>query len=496
MSEFNMNIPTPVQNSTENKRDKGVVQLTKGQDEALRGIVDFINKPYDEKRFVYGLTGAAGTGKTFIINAILRKCRMSKTHIKCTSPTHKACRVFSEAVGLKVDTIQSTFGFRLNLNLENFDYNNPAFRPISAPKLDDIQLLICDEASMLNQNLVNYMIKKCSELSIKLLYIGDASQLAPVNESKSTAFLRCNKVFNLTEIVRQGEGNPILILLDLLRYDIDNVKYSSRRFLDYINKNRSKSVFNSNGEGFHICSPKEFTNDIRVRFNDEEYTRNIEMFKIVAYTNDCVAQWNSFVRTNIIADNERGIITKNDLIMSYQTIVDEFNGIIINNSEEYIIKEISNFTDAKYGFKGFMIKFQMVNGGGTTRPLFIIDHTDKFTILKYINTLDELVTEAKKASGGTRASKWKAYYDFKKTYLISTNIKRGDDILYQRDLDYAFTITAHRAQGSTYDNVFVDLNNMIYTSRGSLYANYEDMLRRIYVACSRARKELVISFGK
>ena len=51
-------------------------------------------------------------------------------------------------------------------------------------------------------------------------------------------------------------------------------------------------------------------------------------------------------------------------------------------------------------------------------------------------------------------------------------------------------------QGSTYDNVFVDVNDMIFTSTGSTYADYEQMLRRLYVACSRARKELVLSFGR
>lgn len=51
-------------------------------------------------------------------------------------------------------------------------------------------------------------------------------------------------------------------------------------------------------------------------------------------------------------------------------------------------------------------------------------------------------------------------------------------------------------QGSTYDNVFVDLNDMIYNSNGMMYANYEETLRRLYVACSRARKELVLSIGR
>lgn len=51
-------------------------------------------------------------------------------------------------------------------------------------------------------------------------------------------------------------------------------------------------------------------------------------------------------------------------------------------------------------------------------------------------------------------------------------------------------------QGSTYENVFVDLNDMIFTSTGQMYTDYEEMLRRLYVACSRTRKELILSFGR
>lgn len=493
MSDFPM---TTIANDKAIKENNGKIKLTKGQQEAVSGLVEFINSPYDASKSVYGLTGPGGVGKTFVTRQIVAKCKLQPSLIKCCSPTHKACRVFSNAVGLNVDTIQSTFGFRLNLNIEDFDYKDPAFRPISTPKLDNIQLLICDEASMLNASLVTYIINKCMELSIKILFIGDEAQLSPVNERRSSAFYKCNKIFRLTEIIRQGEGNPILILLDLLRHDIANCRNGSRKFLDYIAKHIGQHNYNLKGEGFSIIGPKEFTSLIQTKFNDEEYTKNIEMYKLIAYTNVCVTQWNNFIRNTIIIDNDKSIITKNDLVMSYETIVDEFNDIIINNSEEYIIKDIVNYTNSTYGFKGFLIKFQMVNGGKITKPLFVIDHTDKFTILQYVKVLNELVADAQKATGGTRAAKWKEYYNFKKQFLIATNIKQADQIKYKRDLDYAFAITSHRAQGSTYDNVFVDVNDMIFTSTGSTYADYEQMLRRLYVACSRARKELVLSFGR
>ena len=49
-------------------------------------------------------------------------------------------------------------------------------------------------------------------------------------------------------------------------------------------------------------------------------------------------------------------------------------------------------------------------------------------------------------------------------------------------------------QGSTYNTVFVDVNNMIYDKNKCIYANQDDLLRRLYVACSRAHKELILFY--
>lgn len=51
-------------------------------------------------------------------------------------------------------------------------------------------------------------------------------------------------------------------------------------------------------------------------------------------------------------------------------------------------------------------------------------------------------------------------------------------------------------QGSTYDTVFVDINDMIYDRTGKPYNDQDDLLRRLYVACSRASKELILCYGK
>lgn len=478
-------------NIVKEESDK-TIRLTKGQSEAVKGLIQFFDSPYDENKRIYGLTGSPGVGKTFVTRYIVNKCKLPNSIIKCCSPTHKACRVLGQAVGMKADTIHSTFGFRLNVNLEEFDYNNPLFKPIGSPKLENIKVLIIDEASMLNAGLVSYINKICNENSIKILYIGDGNQLAPVNERKSTAFTSCVKVYELTEVVRQDDNNPIRELLDIIRDDIKNKTLNCLSFISTCNY----PVYNEKGEGFSVINERQFIEVIKQKFNDEEYTKNIELYKTIAYTNLKVNYWNNIIRNTIIQDADKSFITKNDLIMAYETIVDEYMSPIISNSEEYIIKDMVNYTDDKYGFKGYLIKFQMVNGGIITKPLFVIDHRDKFTILQYIKIIEELINDARKATGGNRASKWKSYYNFKENYVLATNIKKGNQIIYSRDIDYAFAITANKSQGSTYDNVFIDVNDICFSSTGMIRDNKDEMLRRLYVAISRAKHEVILSYRK
>jgi exodeoxyribonuclease-5 len=475
-------------------KDKGF-SLTNDQHIAAVGIIDFIAAPFDPVKFTVGLIGAGGVGKTFVTNYIITHCKYASSVIKCTSPTHKACRVLNAAInGRQVDTIQSTFGLRLDLKLEDFNPANPQFNPMAKPKLENIKLLIIDEASMLNAGLVTYIYNTCKSLQIKILFIGDSSQLAPVNEKKSVAFERCYLVYTLKEIVRQGKDNPINTLLELLRQDIARREY---RFIDYIARKGESITINESGEGYTICKPKSFIEQININFSNTEYTKNIDMYRIIGYTNNCVASWNNYIRNFIIHDAHKKIITKNDLIMSYETIVNEFMESIIDNSEEYIINDIVDYVDETYKFKGFLVKFQLVHGGHITKPLFIIDHKDAYTVQLYHKIINDLITIARTSVGGTRVANWKKYYTFKKKYLIAANIlDRTGKLLYARDIDYGFAITSHKSQGSTYDTVFVDLNDMVWDKNGNIYANQDDLLRRIYVACSRARKHLFICYGR
>ena len=472
--------------------------FTNDQLKAYNELMKFIDSPFDSKDYKRALIGAAGTGKTFLVRALLSNSTLSYSLIGLSAPTHKACRVLGESIhisGIKVNTIQSDLGLRLNFDIDKFDPNNPPFDPKGKIKIGNYKLYIVDEASMINSRLCIFLEKTCVSNKCKIIFIGDDSQLAPVGEKYSSAF-RNIKSYSLKQIVRQGEDNPVSYLLELLRYDINHKTY---KFLNYIQ--RFKEQFNADyTKGYQVCDANTFNQTVYNNFNDEELTRNVDYAKVISYTNLNVSSWNKFIRNSIIADADKSILTKNDLIISYVTIVNEFNDCVIKNSEEYIINDIQNFTDSRYdknGLKGFLVKFQAIHGGDITTPLFVIDHTDSYTVQRYVQINNSMIEAAKTARANIRNEKWKSYFAFKEYCLLMVNILSPDGkIITSRSLDYGFALTAYKAQGSTFDTALVDVNDIVFDKYGQPYADAEEVNRRLYVACSRCKNKLYLKFGR
>ena len=472
--------------------------FTNDQLKAYDELMKFIDSPFDSKDYKRALIGAAGTGKTFLVRALLLNSTLSYSLIGLSAPTHKACRVLGESIhisGIKVNTIQSDLGLRLNFDIDKFDPNNPPFDPKGKIKIGNYKLYIVDEASMINSRLCIFLEKTCVSNKCKIIFIGDDSQLAPVGEKYSSAF-RNIKSYSLKQIVRQGEDNPVSYLLDLLRYDINHKTY---KFLNYIQ--RFKEQFNADyTKGYQVCDANTFNQTVYNNFNDEELTRNVDYAKVISYTNLNVSSWNKFIRNSIIADSDKSILTKNDLIISYVTIVNEFNDCVIKNSEEYIINDIQNFTDSRYdknGLKGFLVKFQAIHGGDITTPLFVIDHTDSYTVQRYVQINNSMIEAAKTARANIRNEKWKSYFAFKEYCLLMVNILSPDGkIITSRSLDYGFALTSHKSQGSTFDTALVDVNDIVFDKYGQPYADAEEVNRRLYVACSRCKNKLYLKYGK
>ena len=162
-------------NQANSKDAMSLSGFTNDQLKAYESLITFINSPYDVYDYKRALVGAAGTGKTYLVKALIKNCGLSYSTIGLAAPTHKACRVLNDSIQLpniKVNTLQSDLGLRLNFDVEKFDIDNPPFDPKGKIKIGNYQLYIVDESSMINRGLVMFLEKTCKTNKCKIIYIG------------------------------------------------------------------------------------------------------------------------------------------------------------------------------------------------------------------------------------------------------------------------------------------------------------------------------------
>jgi exodeoxyribonuclease-5 len=350
---------------------------------------------------------------------------------------------------------------------------------------------------MINSNLYDLNLLRAKQFNVKIIFVGDKYQLSPVNERISKCFVG-NDEYELLEIVRQEENNPLLKLLTVLRHDID---YSSSTFLSQLTRHNNELI---NDNGYIIVKESEFKEHIHSIFNNKLFEQDVNFCRFTSWTNKDIKKWNKFIRDDIL-DNPIDIVHKDDLFTGYNTIVDEYFNPIIVNSDDYIVDGLeSRISD--YGFKVFLCTLKSL-GSLNSSMVNIVDHNDN-SFSNYYNLLNNLHFNAIYASAHEKGKRWREYFDFKNRYLtlIDFNLfTKGDTKIrgkVSKDLDYGYGLTTHKSQGSTYNNVFVNLKNIIYYERdgkvipisnnpGNPYA-IEFRNKLAYVALSRASKKAII----
>lgn len=454
--------------------------LYPSQQRALNQLSDW----YNSEELECTLCGYAGTGKTYILRYFLDN--IVDKSFTITAPTHKALRVLESQVGKKGMTLHSLHGLKPNIDLQNFDIENPQFDPLNPSKIQNYNLIVIDECSMINKDLFQLNRNRALEYKVKILYVGDPLQLPPVNEEISLTFATVKNKIELTDVVRQEKGNPLLELFALLR---DDIKNHGNSFLYHIVKNRSNI---SDGVGYEILPTRIFQEKIVEEFQSDAFHKNIDHIRLTAYTNNAITEWNTIIR-NAVIGKDSDIININDLILSYNTIIDEFKNPIILNSEDYILEDIRLYISDE-DIKTFAVNLKSMYDGHITSPFLIVDTKDP-SFLKYKAILTHLYNRA----ANHVAHGWYTYYKFKNRFL--TNVRFTIDTIQgqkyiNKDIDYGYSMTVHKTQGSTFDNVAIDLTNIVFqnTKYGRKENDIDIRNKLMYVALSRARNSVIMKY--
>lgn len=155
------------------------------------------------------ITGGPGTGKTTTINAIIKFFELEGMEILLAAPTGRAAKRMTEATGYEARTIHRLLELtRLTDDEEKkFTFGRDEFNPL------ETDVLIVDEMSMVDLYLMHAMLKAVP-VGTRLILVGDVNQLPSVGPGNVLRDIINSNSFNvmkLTKIFRQAADSDIII---------------------------------------------------------------------------------------------------------------------------------------------------------------------------------------------------------------------------------------------------------------------------------------------
>ena len=387
---------------------------------------------------IFVLCGYAGTGKTFLIEYIVRKLGLvAGESVAFVAPTGKAASVL-----IKNGTPASTVHSLIYTREEDIEVNEDGevvseqflrfVRKDSLPK--DLRLIVVDETSMVSDDVLRDLLY----FNVKCLFCGDSAQLPPVGGTNS---LLTMPAITLTQIVRQEKNNPIVRLAEAVR-------------------GGTFPAFGNYGEDCAVLPQRSLT-----RAQRRELFLSAD--QIIVGTNRTRGLINREVRSYLgipqaaalPIDGDKLVCTLND----WSKPLDEegdfhlVNGIIgkcynVREGEDRLLQ-----LDFCADFTGSTVYDLPVDAGIFTEGEYAHRYGAKGCLLADGRLVHEDNFEA----------------------LRKTRVRREDTVCR---FEFAYAVTCHKAQGSEYDFVIV-----IDESRF-----FENPAQWLYTAITRAKKRLLI----
>lgn len=443
---------------------------TSGQSEMIGELAGFLSSGLPSEIML--VKGYAGTGKTTLINSLVKTLRAMKLQSVLMAPTGRAAKVMQTYTGEPAWTIHKKIyrqkagkdglgEFVLDRNLHRDTY------------------FIVDEASMIGEgvsgslfgsgdllrDLIGYVEKgtRC-----RLVLVGDTAQLPPVGLEISPALdpVRLQqygyavRAIEMTDVVRQSEGSGILFNATLIRRLISSgeVGYPAFQFEAF--------------SDISLLSGSELLETISNSY--DRYGLGETM--VVTRSNKRANRFNDGIRSQILWREEE--ISPGDLLM-----------VVKNN---YFWKDAENRID--FIANGDIIRVERMGAtqevhGHRFADLMVSmpDYNDLELEVKVL--LDVLELDAPSLNQEQQrtlyASVAEDYPEASSRKQMVTKIS-GDPFYNALQVKFAYAVTCHKSQGGQWKSVFLDQG---YYTDEMLSADY---LRWMYTAFTRATDHLYL----
>lgn len=402
--------------------------LTTSQEQAKAEIIDFLLNP-DKKYFV--LKGVAGTGKSFLIN------RVEKDFVEVTKLLQSTgeytplewkytATTHKAAQALRNASSNDTCTIHSLLSLQLKSNYNTGKNFLVRASVEDVEnlVIVIDEASYIDYDLLEAI--NTYTVNCKVIFMGDPAQLTPIGLNHSPVFLAGFPTHTLTQVVRQSAVHPLSPILHHLR--------------EYVLGN-SESL------------PKIATCPELVRLSDTEFNKVIidefstswcpAKSKVLAWRNKTVMKYNQLLFSGV---NNRSNFEVGDVVVN--------NKAIPNISTDVEVEIVSVLSMFSLGVRGHRY---IVNTGLKSVSVFVPDNP-----ADYKKHLNRAIKDGKTEDVKTIMDTW-------------------------ADLRPVYASTVNKAQGSTYDKVFIDLGDF------KTLKDPNQLARLLYVALSRAKYQVIFT---
>lgn len=424
--------------------------MTAEQQKAVDQIVTFSQSD----QLGHLLDGGAGVGKTFTLAAVADRLEADGFSVTLTAPTHKAAEVLAEKTDREVVTIHSLLGLRPQ-SVNGVE----SLKQVGTVSFPPKSILIIDECSMIDDALLGFIKKALVTFKAKVLFVGDRYQLPPVTGRSVVYHLTSIGKSELTTVMRQAAGNPIIQQAtgwrEYMQAGLEGPEPGLQQELNVL------------GEGIELVGRAAFEAAMVRTFKADP-----EQAKVLGFTNGCAARYNNLLRP-VVLGQAAGFadIIPGEWLVANAAVIQGDRFILANNQTVQV--ETSNRVQHGSGLWGYSIITT------ENHRLFVAENYDEAK--RMLNNLASVARALQRQcnAGETKldAERRKAWREF---YALKESLA---------DLRPPYAQTVHKAQGSTYRTTFLDMADIARCTAHSTRA------RLIYTALTRASHKVIACMG-
>lgn len=440
--------------------------------ETIKMMIDLLADPNRDTAY---LTGRAGTGKTTEAIEICQYLFDNQIPFVVCAYTHKACEVLSSKFPAHLQqficTLHSFLGKRPAINDSALSHKYVTFNFKSGGKATKPQVLLIDEFSMVGEKDLMDIVEiqepaDEDEPGLKVLMIGDTYQLPPVGDMQ-TIVPRKPYWTHLTEPRRSDKNDIIDAMSKIVSYIDGSAKPEPIQSSEYIHR----------GE------------DIVSRYKASPSDSK----KVIAWTNEAVQNLNALIEghdfpvkydTVFCTTNRRDYIFLGEVPKEEVTCIETITGTVVLGTKYKTLEYLKTLDYIKFlklecketqdihviatifGMKNYLVREKILTAHATKINREIAAKVGPKKVISWCeaNSRTPLSKERRKA--------WREVIVFKESTM---------------QIDFAHAITVHKSQGSTYEEVYVDTNDLNKCAD----KDFKLYLKLLYVALSRAAKLIV-----